>query len=409
MTTPVFGPGVVFDCPNSQLMEQKRVSLCVLPCAYIPDWKYVLFQMIKFGLTTAALQSYVPLIISEVESYLGRSPAFQGKYGTINVPAVMAEITLYTASRSLQGEEVRNNFDSSFAELFHDLDGGFSPINFLLPWAPLPHNRKRDFAQRKVTQTYIEIMQARRKAGMKDDSKDMIWNLMDRTYKDGTPISDREIAHMMIAMLMAGQHSSSATSAWIMIRLATRPDLIEALYQEQISLLGGDLPPLTLEDLGLLKLNSYVVKETLRLHAPIHSILRKVKNPMPIADTHYTVPAGHILLAAPGTMCRDAEHFPNPAEWNPHRWEGGVEQRLQLEDDFEKIDYGYGMVSKGANSPYLPFGAGRHRCIGEHFAYMQLGAITATMIRHFKWQNSKKAPTLETDYSVSFGFSYLFA
>jgi sterol 14-demethylase len=31
----------------------------------------------------------------------------------------------------------------------------------------------------------------------------------------------------------------------------------------------------------------------------------------------------------------------------------------------EKIDYGFGMVSKGTESPYQPFGAGRHRCIGR--------------------------------------------
>jgi hypothetical protein len=27
LTTPVFGPGVVYDCPNSKLMEQKKVRL----------------------------------------------------------------------------------------------------------------------------------------------------------------------------------------------------------------------------------------------------------------------------------------------------------------------------------------------------------------------------------------------
>ena len=356
--------------------------------------------MIKFGLTTASFQSYASLMFSEVESYINRSSALQGQFGTINVPAVMAEITLYTAACSLQGVEVRNHFDSSFVKLFLDLDGGFTLINFFLPRVPFPHNRRRDYAQRKVTQTYIEIMQARRKAGTKDGSKDMIWNLMDRKYKDGTPLSDRDIACMMIAMLIAGQHSASATSAWIMTRLATRPDLIEALYQEQISVLGPDLPPLTLDNLGRLQLNSHVVKETLRLHAPIHSIMRMVKNPMPIPNTQYTVPVGHILLAAPGTMCRDAEYFPDPMEWNPYRWDAGMEQKLRLEDDKEEIDYGYGMVSKGASSPYLPFGAGRHRCIAEQFAYMQLGVITATMVRNFKWTSSGKAAKRNDPVSI---------
>ena len=294
---------------------------------------------------------------------------------------------------------MRDKFDSSFAELYHDLDMGFSPINFMLPWAPLPHNKKRDFAQQKMAQTYMDIIKARRGEGVHRDADDMIWNLMESVYKDGTPVPDLEVAHMMIALLMAGQHSSSSTSAWIMLRLATRPDILEELYQEQIALLGADLQPLNYDDLQRLPLNAQVVKETLRIHAPIHSIMRKVKSPMPVEGTPYTIPTSHVLLSAPGVTSKTSEHFPNPADWEPHRWDAGAMQKPEEED--EKIDYGYGMVSKGASSPYLPFGAGRHRCIGEQFAYVQLGTITATMVRMFRLSNPPGAKgVVGTDYTV---------
>lgn len=311
----------------------------------------------------------------------------------------MAEITIYTASRSLQGKEVRDKFDSSFAELYHDLDMGFSPINFMLPWAPLPHNKRRDFAQQKMAHTYTEIIKARREAGSDRTSEDMIWNLMGCVYKDGTPVPDIEVAHMMIALLMAGQHSSSSTSAWIMLRLAQHPDILEELYQEQKSVLGEDLPPLTSDGLQRLTLNSQVVRETLRIHAPIHSMMRKVKSPMPIEGTMYTVPTTHVLLSAPGVTSKSSEYFPNPADWEPHRWDAGA--MTKVEEDDEKIDYGYGLVTKGASSPYLPFGAGRHRCIGEQFAYLQLGVITATMVRKLKLSMPlAKSEIVGTDYSV---------
>ena len=346
------------------------------------------------------MRSYVPLIVREVQEFIKRSETFKGTAGKANIPTTMAEMTIYTASRSLQGKEVRDRFDSSFADLYHDLDMGFSPINFMLPWAPLPHNKKRDFAQQKMAQTYLEIIKARREGGGKRDSDDMIWNLMSAVYKDGTPIPDSEVAHMMIALLMAGQHSSSSTSAWIMLRLATRPDILEELYQEQISVLGADLPPLTYDDLQRLNLNSQIVKETLRIHAPIHSIMRKVKSPMPVEGTPYIIPTSHVLMAAPGVTSKTDEFFSNPADWEPHRWDVEAEQKLEEED--EKVDYGYGMVTKGASSPYLPFGAGRHRCIGEQFAYVQLGTITATMVRMFKLRNPKGVKgVVETDYSVS--------
>ena len=361
--------------------------------------------MVKFGLTSDALRSYVPLISQEVEDFIARSPVFRGFRGTFNVPAVMAEMTIYTASRSLQGKEVRSKFDSSFAELYHDLDMGFSPINFMLPWAPLPHNRKRDYAQNKMAQTYMEIIKARRAGGAQRDADDMIWNLMSSVYKDGTPVPDNEVAHMMIALLMAGQHSSSSTIAWILLRLATRPEIMDELYEEQKSILGEDLPPLTYDILQRLPLNAQVVRETLRIHAPIHSIMRKVTTPMNIEGTPYTIPTSHVLLAAPGVTSKSDAHFPEPDLWEPHRWDQGspLHGTNQEIDDDEKVDYGYGLVSKGAGSPYLPFGAGRHRCIGEAFAYVQLGTITAMMVRQFRLRNLEgKQGVVETDYSSLF-------
>ena len=317
----------------------------------------------------------------------------------------MAEMTIYTASRSLQGKEVRSKFDSSFADLYHDLDMGFSPINFMLPWAPLPHNRKRDYAQNKMAQTYMEIIKARREGGSHRDADDMIWNLMSSVYKDGTPVPDNEVAHMMIALLMAGQHSSSSTVAWILLRLATRPEIMDELYEEQKSILGEDLPPLTYDALQRLPLNAQVVRETLRIHAPIHSILRKVTTPMTIEGTPYTIPTSHVLLSAPGVTSKSEAHFPEPDFWEPHRWDQGspLHGTNQEVDDDEKVDYGYGLVSKGAGSPYLPFGAGRHRCIGEAFAYVQLGTITAMMVRQFRLRNLEgKQGIVETDYSSLF-------
>ncbi|PMD51834.1 14 alpha-demethylase [Hyaloscypha bicolor E] len=382
LTTPVFGEDVVYDCPNSKLMEQKK--------------------FMKVGLTTDAFKSYVPIIQDEVETFVKRSSVFKGQKGTVNISESMAEITIYTASHCLQGKEVRDRFDGSFAALYHDLDMGFSPINFALHWAPLPHNRARDHAQRTVAKTYMDIIKSRR-ANNEKEKLDIMWQLMRSTYKNGTPVPDKEIAHMMIALLMAGQHSSSSSSSWIMLRLASRPDIMEELYQEQIEVLGADLPPLRYEDLSKLTLHNNVLKEVLRLHTPIHSIMRKVKSPMPISGTKFVIPTTHTLLASPGCTSRDAEYFPNPLLWDPHRWDVGSGGVIGTDVEEEKFDYGYGLISKGASSPYLPFGAGRHRCIGEQFAVVQLLTITATMVRMFKLRNvDGKKDVVATDYSSLF-------
>ena len=96
------------------------------------------------------------------------------------------------------------------------------------------------------------------------------------------------------------------------------------------------------------------------------------------------------------------EYFPNPMEWEPHRRDAGSGgAKVQTAEEEEKFDYGYGLITKGANSPYLPFGAGRHRCIGEQFAYLQIGTNLATMVRTFKFKNPDgRKGLVATDYSV---------
>ncbi|KAI1306663.1 cytochrome P450 [Xylaria venustula] len=390
LTTPVFGSDVVYDCPNAKLMEQKK--------------------FVKFGLTQRAFESYVPLIEHEVLEYLSSARFFSGaSSGRVNVSAAMAEITIFTAGRALQGAEVRRKLTAEFAELYHDLDMGFQPINFLIPWAPLPQNRRRDAAHLKMRYVYMELINDRRKSadnkGIEgyDEEPDMISNLMSCVYKNGQPIPDKEIANMMITLLMGGQHSSSSASAWIILRLASQPNIAEELYEEQRRILGSITTdkPLSLADLDQLPLLSNVIKETLRVHSSIHSLMRKVMQPIAVPGTDYVITPDKTLVASPIVSHMSTEHFRDPDRWDPHRWDG--QQHADANDPDDIVDYGYGATSKGTRSPYLPFGAGRHRCIGEKFAYLNLATIILTIVRNLKLRTlDGTASVPPTDYTSLF-------
>jgi sterol 14-demethylase len=70
----------------------------------------------------------------------------------------MAQITILTASRTLQGEEVRSKLDKTFADLYTDLDGGFTPLNFMFPNLPLESYKKRDKAQKAMSDFFVGIL-----------------------------------------------------------------------------------------------------------------------------------------------------------------------------------------------------------------------------------------------------------
>ncbi|CAN3354768.1 lanosterol 14-alpha demethylase [Diutina catenulata] len=372
LTTPVFGKGVVYDCPNHRLMEQKKFA--------------------KFALTTDSFRQYVPQIREEILKYFDTGFHMKTKKSdSVNVMKTQPEVTIFTASRSLLGEQMREKLDESFAQLYSDLDKGFTPINFVFPNLPLPLYWKRDNAQRKISGTYMDLIATRRSTGDIDPKRDLVDSLMvNSTYKDGVKMTDQEIANLLIGVLMGGQHTSAATSAWFLLHLGEKPELQEELYHEVKHVLdqkGGNLNDLSYEDLQSMPLVNNVIKETLRMHSPLHSIFRKVMRPLVVPGTQYVVPKGHHVLVSPGYTMTSERFFPHAAEFDPHRWD-----EVKAEEAQESVDYGFGAVNKGVSSPYLPFGGGRHRCIGEQFAYVQLGTILATYVYNLKWTLDGKLP-----------------
>jgi sterol 14alpha-demethylase len=149
LTTPVFGKDVVYDCPNELLMEQKK--------------------FIKFGLSTDNFRQYVGMIEGEVMNFMRNDPGFRvfqmndiNEWGAFDVVKVISEITILTASRTLQGREVRSQITKEYAQVYSDLDGGFTPLHFMFPNLPLESYRKRDAAHKKISDFYVSIIQKRR-------------------------------------------------------------------------------------------------------------------------------------------------------------------------------------------------------------------------------------------------------
>lgn len=147
----MFGKDVVYDVPNDVFMEQKK--------------------FVKVGLSMENFKTYVGMIEEEVEEYIKRDPKFSAyqqaesnEWGSFDAVKALSEITILTASRTLQGREVRGSLDKTFADLYTDLDGGFTPLNFLFPNLPLESYRKRDRAHQKMSQFYVNIIKKRRVA-----------------------------------------------------------------------------------------------------------------------------------------------------------------------------------------------------------------------------------------------------
>uniref|UniRef100_A0A3P9J5T5 Lanosterol 14-alpha demethylase n=1 Tax=Oryzias latipes TaxID=8090 RepID=A0A3P9J5T5_ORYLA len=277
-------------------------------------------KMFKTGLNVARFREHVRLIEAETVEYFKR----WGDSGERNLFEALSELIILTASSCLHGKEIRGMLDERVARLYADLDGGFSHAAWLLPsWLPLP------------------------------------------SFRDGRPLDDEEIAGMLIGLLLAGQHTSSTTSAWMGFFLAKDGALQERCYAEQKAVCGEDLPPLDLDQLKDLGLLERCLKETLRLRPPIMTMMRMARTPQTAAG--FTIPVGHQVCVSPTVNHRLRDAWAKRMEFDPDRY---------LHDN----------PAAGEKFAYVPFGAGRHRCIGENFAYVQIKTIWSTLLRTYRFE-----------------------
>ncbi|HZU79630.1 MAG TPA: cytochrome P450, partial [Acidimicrobiales bacterium] len=121
------------------------------------------------------------------------------------------------------------------------------------------------------------------------------------------------------------------------------------------------------------------VKEALRLHPPLILLLRVAKEDLEVAG--YAVPAGTLVGATPAVSNRIAEDFPDPDAFVPSRY---------LEPRFE---------DRANPWTWIPFGAGRHRCVGAPFAMMQLKAIFLVLLHGWSFELAQPAYSYRNDHS----------
>ncbi len=111
----------------------------------------------------------------------------------------------------------------------------------------------------------------------------------------GRALNNDETVGMLIALLMAGQHTSSSTSTWAGFFIALDPVLQQQLYEEQVAVMGDSSRSVAISDVNKMHLLWSTIRETLRLRPPIMTLMRKTTKPLHVTVNGRThiVPAGN--------------------------------------------------------------------------------------------------------------------
>ena len=108
-------------------------------------------------------------------------------------------------------------------------------------------------------------------------------------------------------------------------------------------------------------------------------MLRVAKEDLEVEGFH--IAEGKTVGASLSVSNRIAEDFPDPDDFVPERY---LDPRNE---------------DKANPWTWVPFGAGRHRCVGAPFAMMQLKAIFSVLLRGWEFELAQPADTYRNDHS----------
>ena len=353
---PIFGDGVVFDASP----EERRRALH------------------NQSLRDKFMRGHAATITREIE----RMVAKWDDEGEIDLLDWTAELFIYTSTSCLIGKKFREELDAHVAHLFHDLEQGTDAIAFVDPYADIESFHRRDAARAELVGIIEGIMARRREAGPSTDpeDRDLVDVLMSIKDADGVEqFSADIITGMFISMMFAGHHTTSTTASALIVELLRNPDVMAKVVAEMDALAEAGGGVITYQDLREVPWLEASIKETLRLHPPLILLLRMVMEPFDVEGYH--VEAGKLVGASIAVSNRIADAFDDPDRFDPARY----------------IDPRHDDTDNPWN--WIPFGAGRHRCVGAAFALMQLKTIFCVLLRDWELTPAQPPETYRNDYS----------
>ena len=312
-------------------------------------------RILQHAFTNDALRRYHGVMVPHIRSGLASWESVERP----RMHELFKELTLDLALETFVGVELSPSERDRINQAFiNAVRAGTSIVRAPVPGTPWA----RGLAARKVLEEFFftHLPEKRRRGG-----DDLFAQLCVARSEDGDEFSDEDIVNHMIFLLMAAHDTSTITMTSMAYHLARNPEWQERARAESVAAEAASPGHLDYDGVIGLDLLDRVMKESLRLCSPVPSLPRVAVRETAING--YRIPEGAFVAVSPFYNHHDPAYWPDPTRFDPDRF--SAERR---EDHTHRM-------------AFEPFGGGVHKCIGMHFAGLQVRAIFHEMLLNYRW------------------------
>lgn len=278
-----------------------------------------------------------------------------GDTGTFNLTDELGPLVMRIAAHCFLGPNLGSRMDHDFFKEFRRFSAGMNPAapEGIPRPAVIRSNRARD----RLRTVLGGMIRQRRENPI--DPPDFLQALTEATYTDGTPVPDLVLVNMILLFTWAGHETTTGHVSWALVDLLRHPEHLEQVRAEV-----GD-EPVDLASLNRWEHLDNCLHETERLHPVVHILPRQAAETFELDG--WVIPAGTMVIVSPSVSHRLPEEHHRPEEFWPQRFSGGHEGKRERQS-------------------LIGFGGGLHRCLGVHFAYLEMKVILARLLQHYDFE-----------------------
>ncbi|KAI2465636.1 cytochrome P450 [Annulohypoxylon bovei var. microspora] len=182
--------------------------------------------------------------------------------------------------------------------------------------------------------------------------------------KTGQHMTDESITDNLITFLIAGHETTSGLLSFAFYELLKKPEAYRKAQEEVDTVIGRG--PITVEHMSKLPYISGIMRETLRLDAPISLIGVTAKEDTVLAGKYPIFKDEPVSLLLKKAHVDPAVFGDDAGEFKPER---------MLDEPFNKIP----------KNAWKPFGNGLRGCIGRPFAWQEATLAIAMLLQSFNF------------------------
>ncbi|XP_050903758.1 cytochrome P450 716B1 [Lathyrus oleraceus] len=308
-----------------------------------------------------SLKEYVGKIDEEVKRHIQMH--WEGKQ-QVKVLPLMKTLTFNIICSLLFGLESGKQRDQ-FMKPFQAMIQGMWSIPVNAPFTRYSRSLKASARIQNMLKEIVHQKQDEHEKNGANSRQDLISCLLSMVEDGKQVLTEKEIIHNAMLVMVAGHDTSSIVITFVIRLLANEPAICADVLQEQEEIAKGKLlgEPLTWEDLSKMKYTWRVVMETLRRFPPVFGGFRKTTTDIEYGG--YIIPKGWQIFWVTSMTHMDSNIFPEPSKFDPSRFE-----------------------NQASTPPYcfVPFGGGARMCPGYEFARVETLVAIHYLVTKFSWK-----------------------